>query len=501
MTYSAINIGPIVKTLGLARKPRELWSASYLFSFLMKCIIEKLPQEISIISPFKIENSEKNGIGLYPDRLFVKGKLEYESIEPVVKEVSEKTGIPQEYFNVMLITADFTKDSEAIEVLNKTFDRMELFNRTTEYKDKVASLISKKYKSPLFDDAFEKNKFKIPTLAEIASIQLSTINKDKWKSARKYEQEEEGSTLPENFKIVNEDAFYKKLKEEFPTDIKSYHKYICVVQADGDNVGKTVSHKELKEGKVKEISEALLQFGKNAKEAINNFGGLPIYAGGDDLLFIAPVVGKDNTSILSLLDKLNNESFKPVVDKVEGYGLKDDKGNLIKASLSFGVSINYYKHPLYEILQNAQHLLFCEAKNRDLGKNAIALDFRKHSGGAFKLVYSKNNKELDDAFKKLIQKSDVEESEVSAISHKIRGNKDLILLWYKEEPTIVEIRNLNFYKKFLELKEDEKDTYKTATLEVLNELYKTSKGESIVQNMYSMLRLAKFIKGEELRDE
>ncbi|MDR2511860.1 MAG: hypothetical protein LBC89_05325, partial [Bacteroidales bacterium] len=34
-TYTAISIGPIYKTLTMARKPLEIWAASYLFSYLM----------------------------------------------------------------------------------------------------------------------------------------------------------------------------------------------------------------------------------------------------------------------------------------------------------------------------------------------------------------------------------------------------------------------------------------------------------------------------------
>lgn len=30
MKYTAVNIGPIIGTINLARKPCELWSASYL---------------------------------------------------------------------------------------------------------------------------------------------------------------------------------------------------------------------------------------------------------------------------------------------------------------------------------------------------------------------------------------------------------------------------------------------------------------------------------------
>lgn len=30
MKYAAINIGPIVDTISMARKPRELWAARYI---------------------------------------------------------------------------------------------------------------------------------------------------------------------------------------------------------------------------------------------------------------------------------------------------------------------------------------------------------------------------------------------------------------------------------------------------------------------------------------
>ena len=70
MRYTAINIGPIIGTITMARKPRELWSASYLFSFLMECLIKELKvKEKTILSPASLDKVQK--VGLYPDRVFV----------------------------------------------------------------------------------------------------------------------------------------------------------------------------------------------------------------------------------------------------------------------------------------------------------------------------------------------------------------------------------------------------------------------------------------------
>lgn len=506
MIYTAINIGPIVATLGMARKPRELWAASYLFSYLMKCIIEdllKIVKKEDIISPALFDANEKNGVGLYPDRVFIKKEVSYDSIKPSIDSFAKDLNLIADYFNVMVVSGDYSKDSEAILDLNGKLDCLELFNRSVNSKsiEGVGNLVRMQYDSKLFDEAFEKGNFKIPTLAEIASIQLFSVNETKWKVARSYEKDIDyvNKNVPEEYRIVEEGAFYQTLKKSFEKELKSYHKYICVVQADGDNVGKTVSHSGLAKDKVKEISEALLQFGKNAKKEIGDFGGLPIYAGGDDLLFIAPVVGNDGKTIFDFLDKLNDISFGCVKSVIDSLNLKDKNNKEIKASLSFGVSISYYKYPLYEALESARNLLFGKAKNIN-GKNAIALELRKHSGGSFYMELSKNKVGLRDKFRAMIAASSADQSVVSAVSHKIRNNEGLLKLWLGN--TDSSVRNLNFFKKFMEYSETNPDEYKKAALELLGELSKVElEAEKLVKTMYGMLRIAKFIKGEELVDE
>ena len=507
MKYSAINIGPIVSTLMMARKPRELWAASYMFSYLMKCIIKALPKK-KIISPSTIEKDEKKGIGLYPDRAFIKDyEVSYhDTIKPVVDQVAKDLNVDARYFNIMVISGEYNQDSTAIKDLNTKLNNLELFNIGLfgSLSDNVRKQI--KDTSPLYLDAFGKEEFLVDSLGEIAAVELKNLTmEDDWNNFVSCIR----SDKQENAKKATgcqESSAYGYLPKE---KLKSYHKYICIVQADGDNMGTAVSHPKLKDGKVKEISEALLKFGEDAKTAIEEYGGFPIYAGGDDLLFIAPVVGKDFTNIFQLIKKLGNESFGVVKRYVDGCGLKikvEEKDVDLHVSLSFGIYISYYKYPLYEALESARTLLGNAKKVA--GKNAVALNFRKHSGGSFYMRYSNSDKDLENAFENIISASGIEESVVSAMGHKIREAQGLFKLWVgKNDATS---RNLNFFKKYLEYndeKADEKktasDIYKDTALELLNVLFKKGNMDEkiISQTMYAMLRVAKFVKGEEVRDE
>ena len=101
----------------------------------------------------------------------------------------------------------------------------------------------------------------------------------------------------------------------------------------------------------------------------------------------------------------------------------------------------------------------------------------------------------------------VEESVVSAVAHKIRENEGLLKLWIDNDN--YKDRNSNFFQKYLEYNPDKKnktetDLYKKATLDLLDKLFE-NKGnmdsDKLTKTMYGMLRLAKFIKGEEVIDD
>lgn len=461
--YSAINIGPIVKTLGMARKPRELWAASYMFSYLMSRIVDVLKKkEFKIISPATPDENASKKFGLYPDRVYFEGVVDPIIIEDVVNQVSNEIKIDKDYFNVMICTTSANSANEAIVALNKKADLKELFVKATtdECEKKVRALIKKKYGSPLFPIALEGlKKYDIDTIEEIAK---------------------------------GDDSDY------------SYTNYFCVVQADGDCMGTTIASAD--EETIKKISEALLAFGTEAIKKIDKYADktLPLYAGGDDLLFIVPVVGK-NSNIFDLIKEID-EIF---ADKV--------KAVVSNTSMSYGVSINYCKYPLYEALEEARHQLFDVAKHVP-GKNALAWDFRKHSGGAFTGAFSKdsNSDSIYSKFLEIIKGSSVNESVVSSVSHKIRNNESLLGLWADADPSTVKIRNAAFFERYMDRfdrKNVEVKVYKQACLDLLNACYlqtgtaaddsKTPKKriESIVQNMYGILRTAKFVKGENQHEQ
>lgn len=592
MKYTAINIGPIISTFDMVRKPRELWAASYLFSHLMKCIYKEInaTEGIEVFSPNMSESEEKTGVGLYPDRVYCIGTWDFESkrkdiLNTFTNDLKLSVDADfKDYFNIMCVTIDGEglSETKAICTMNHLLDCLELNERAVSDKSKnvVWNLISNNQQK-LYNLAFPNGKFAklteesdgYGTLAEYASIQLSSINdnsKEKWEEALRVSKIEEDlrNEFPSLYIDKVEDAFYRKLKESFAeikdksgksiSKFKSYHKYICVVQADGDNMGKTFSHEDLAKGKTAEISKELVKFGKEASKKIYGYGGLPIYAGGDDLLFLAPVVGKTRVvdgeisrpqNIFDLLKDIDG-CFNPVKEMVETEKLtvkdkdnnpiKDKDGNdiIVSPSMSYGVSITYYKFPLYEALKSAQHLLFGVAKDVD-GKNAIAWHLQKNSGSSFSGAFSKTN--VLHSFEKVILSSSVKDSIVSAVSHKIRENQALLQLWLND--TSYRQRNLNFFKKYMDY--DEKDGYKQSILDLLDNLYeiyqllleekdkgidkdakngkikllptdkangvfsleakvnylKQSNRDELFKMIYSMIRTAKFISGEEVIDE
>ena len=146
-------------------------------------------------------------------------------------------------------------------------------------------------------------------------------------------------------------------------------------------------------------------------------------------------------------------------------------------------------------METARKLLFEKAK-KDKQKNAVAWKLRKHSGGSFDAIISRKNNDLWDSFMSLILNTEDEET-VSAVAHKIRQEETLVKIVLESENNE---RIDALFHKILEYDES-KDGYFDAVKKIMPLLFKTSKGDDLSQTLYSMLRTAKFIKGEDLRDE
>lgn len=529
-TYTGINIGPIVDTLSLTKRPRELWSASYLFSYLMQCIISNIPvnDNTKIISPALLSDKNDSTVGLYPDRIFIEGIINAnEIIESALKVFAASIDIEYElvkkYFNVMSISINESSENSAIQTLNHYLDFAELDNRSIDENgmNSVLTLIRKKYNSKLFDIAFKDKKFNISSLSEIATYSLSsTQSDDQWSQICKNAKLEEkvNADIPERYRIPDEDFFYKEIKKAFKKEYKSYHKYICIVQADGDNMGKVVSHPMNNE--VSELSKSLLDFGTAACKSIRDFGGLPIYAGGDDLLFIAPVISKNRRNIFDLLSDIDS-CYKTIQDKVVTLHLSNDE-DVITTSMSYGLSVTYYKFPLYEALSSARDLLFGEAKHLDK-KDAIAWKLQKHSGSTFCGSLSKS-RPIFQAFNEVIRNT-ADEKMVAAVAHKIRSNNSLLSLLIDKDDAQIEKRLDAFFDKVIDIGEKSASSIiylnsikslliifyrelrektikkKDGTSESDKQIIRKVKTDQLVLNIYGMLRTAKFIKGEEDENE
>lgn len=471
MKYTAINIGPIGATFAIARKPREFWLASYMFSHLMKCLIKSFSTEAKLISPY-LPESESHRVGLFPDRAFFKSEHDIDREKLIEKaliqfavDINKNISFVHDYFNIMSLSIDDSSCPNVIEYLNTHFNYMELCNHTNTSKssEDILAFLTEKYNSPLFEIAFGDKKFEIDSLEDIAACELKN---------------------GQNIKL------------------KSYHNYICIVQADGDSMGKVISH--ISDDNISDISKKLITFGSNASELIAQFGGLPIYAGGDDLLFIAPVWGKDSTSIFSLINRIDTK-YKAIVQTVDNLPLDTPT----HTSMSYGVSITYNKYPLYEAWRIAGNLLFDEAKHLKK-KNAIAWQLQKHSGSTHKGKISKSNTELYDAFTHILYTLSTD-TLFSSVAHKIRANEILLGLWKETSINNIKIRLKAFFDKIIDTEDKDNCVYLSQVQELLIQLYKILQEEEtedkpskevndiseLISATYGMLRTAKFINGEE----
>lgn len=470
-SYIGISIGPVVKTITMVRKPKELWSASYLFSYLAKKIMNSLPDGCRLVSPAKSE--DKPGIGLYPDRIYVECPDGFDLSEAgkwmdaAWEDFNAGLNLNRDYFNVMVAPCTAGNDREALSTLSGSLDLLELnvFAQDEDRKEKVMNLLRKSSGSPLFVDGIDSRRFVVDTLAEIAAAELSAAE-NMWGSFKGAVIDEEYAGDP-----------YSELSH-----CKSYHKYFCVVQADGDNVGKSL--RTMGDAEIHAFSQALIDFGRNAKDEIDSYGGFPVYAGGDDLLFLAPVVGKDGRNVMELADDLNSRSFKCVSD------LSKDSA----MSLSFGISMCYYKHPLYEALNAARNLL--ERAKNVKNKNAVSIRLEKHSGESFDVTFSKNVEGLWNLIEGLIESTD-DGNTVSAVAHKLRRSE--VLLYDILEDSAGRTVRLDAY--FKNVLESDGSAYFTSVKNLVPALYDALGKNGFAESIYSMLRIAKFIKGEEPRDE
>lgn len=514
--YLGITMGPILRSLMMGVRPKELFTASYMHSLLSKEAIRTLDTiGWSIISPAFDLSASPVGVGMYPDRIFVKygsgvapadmKKLRDRIMDTFIEKLEvkdvERQSFIKAYFKIYMAEVEREKDSEAVNDLNLMLDELELNNvfpaEDCKGSNVIEDLIVNPVDNPVWKDAFNKDSFV-------------------------FAEKQGGRLVP--FPDLKKIALNKKNGVS-----KSYQKYVCVVQADGDNMGKIVGNvDQLGDGLgIQQVSSDIFDFCKvathiirtghfdaatfsaNSKKYLDSISasnkdcvGLPIYAGGDDLLFVAPVVYEDGQGqVNTIFDLLNHldAAYSMIVAKKRTVTVDQEA---YSTHLSYGISIAYYKRPLYESLEDARNQLFCVAKEAyNRHKNCIAWKLTKHSGSSHYGVLPKDSG-LYDRFKDLLKfraedgMPDSSAEIVTAVCHKIRNAANLIPVFAASDRAMMSLRLQAFFDNILDTDEDmsNKDEYIVAVKELMLALW-NEQTPDLAAVSYDLLRTGRFICG------
>lgn len=409
--YIALTFGPITRVISLANTTRGMWAASYLFSYLAK----------QIIAPFKgrkfllpyIDSTlfaEKyDGAGVFPDRYILESTQEDDfgalrsKVESVIgtfataiapQDADTCKAMLMQYLKVYFYQTDRKEGENDRDLVKRCEEQLALLEQHDSFipsipqnKHYLSKFINSETLEPmrfLLNDAGIKDKFK-------SIVNISTGN-DGW-----------GKTIE-------------------PDNSKPYERYIAIIYADGDSMGD--AFKNAKDSNT--LSQQLLQFNKDAVAAINDFKGQPVFIGGDDLFFFAPVYNPvKKQSIFTLLETL---------DKAFHTALGDN----CPATLSFGVSITYYKYPMQEAVKLSQYLLD-KAKGK-VGnaqvnlplKNNVLFAMQKHSGQTRSALLhkgcTKTVKKMNELIDKYVLGGDKDDLLlISSVMHNLREHEPVLL--------------------------------------------------------------------------
>lgn len=414
-TYIAITFGPISRVASYAKDTKGIWASSYLFSYIAKKVIEPFKDnegKRTFLLPAL--NEEMNnpaiiqGAGVYPDRYVLESQagdfnrlcksvqgMYTDLAEKISQVINEDEGKIEAYLKRTIKVYAFEKSIETDKDVVKSCEDLLAYMECQDIypqKDPVnyLQLFFEKVKdSFLVDDGFGK-KYRDRLFESIIEYSAVEFNTDEFWSG-----------IQEKILRFNSKALIKESKlaaVEKEGILKPYHKYIVFVKADGDNMTDTIKGLKANRSSAMTLSNALFEYNKETINIISGYGGRTLFLGGDDLLFFAPVRNGKKT-IFTLLSEIE-EKFEKVLRK----WIPNLKIPL--PTLSFGVSISYYKHPMFEAYQKAEDLLNWAKSDmdgtiKDNKKNRIAWNLRKHSGQVYKSVVFKEFAEFYDKFKDL----------------------------------------------------------------------------------------------------
>lgn len=544
MKYIALTLGPIYKTFAHVRKTRELWAASYMFSYLMRETIKNLKQkgikDNDIIIPFVNQTAEDyKGVGIFPDRLIFKSKQgDYDTLSLAFQEAVRSLAryfaystiaesFLKEYLRMIAIEKELPAGANIIEEMFTHLDSLELMNLPLSQEILTQNVLADFFTNvnkPNHNRFFTENNYdkenslamkdingniRFESLMEIASSHFKSEKPEDYKDLVKHLWNNNQGDVDDK-----ETDFITELKKAAGDKFKPHHKYIAIIKADGDKIGSAIKELNGEIVKLQKFSEALFNWAVSCDKAVRNYGAIPIYIGGDDLLMFAPI-SYGNQNIFDLID---------AVDKSFAEAMKDYKG----VSLSYGISITYYKFPLFEAVTKVDDLLL-QAKSLSDKRNAVAIRVLKHSGSVLETCFEKGNDPntfqiIKDVLHAIDENLETKEkSFLNSVGYFLRDNEQTLRLVYSDKKRLENFFKNNFddYVTNGELLENEgKFPKRESKAEYLNQVYcllnkiyplKITKDPILeskeyekqcvaaLNEIYSIIRICRFIKG--LEDE
>lgn len=454
-TYLAVTLGPIYRTSQQSKRTRMLWAGSYLFSHWMRRIVETLKvdgfeENILIPHPKHFDSKSTLGAGVYPDRCIVKAtsKLDLGRFTSIVKTTVEDittditnhiqgtklaTNLPainyekaklkqdlESYLQYSCIEMLIPEGDNILFTLYDQLDTLELRQQwPTYYPDVITHFLYRvnKGNSFLTKEAFRGGKT-FESIVEIALRDLERKDHSKYESpaallnTEEYEPEEE----------ILDSVCMKANQKIFGEDFRQFHKYVAVVYADGDGISNVLAQLGQKTQDLKKFSETLIDFNLAITSQINDYGGAGIYLGGEDILMFLPVVCDEKCffDLTQIIDDCFTKQFEPLITKINAKIL-DERDKIRMPTLSWGIAIQYYKHPIWDGLDTA-HELMVKAKNESLHphKNTIGIALRKHSGQTMQAFIQKDLAESYEAIGDFFKAHRQDERLLKSVTHKLR---------------------------------------------------------------------------------
>lgn len=415
------TIGPVQSFIASARKTEDLWSGSYLLSYLIERGLEVVlnNRQTDLVFPavtkhdIDLNNMDHTDVASHPNRFtFV-----YTGLEKSLKElmIDIDTNIKKSLNEIA---------SYAIE---KEFPTDDLFQQIKPKADKQISHLLEIYwaASKITDGHFSKAKnnaekeigslknFKHFPQDEMLGLPCTVCQHRSALALEDFDQNDDINTLREVYqktwrnlnerekrneflcavcltkrhtrKYFEQQFTKSNIFDHFPSTVdigpKDAH-YFAILQLDGDDMGSYFTDADKEE--YANISKRLAHFSKDlVPKIIHKYDGKLVYSGGDDVLAFLPV----NKALLAANEL--RESFSS--DRVLGR----------KATISGGLAIGHKRNPLRFLLEEVRSLeekaksFKIDTEQLKQTKNALSISVQSRGGEKIEAVLPWDNKQIN----------------------------------------------------------------------------------------------------------